>query len=84
MAWPASACRAADEPVPDSDELQARWEYCAQIQLPADKQGALVDVLLDPRVFTHARLDLGDLRLYDAADQSVPYALRVLQKNVPS
>ncbi len=74
------ACRAADEPVPDSDELQARWEYCGQIQLSADKQGALVDVLLDPRVFTHARLDLGDLRLYDAADQSVPYALRVLQR----
>lgn len=72
-------CAGAEEPAPDDSGLQIRWEYCTPIQLPAGKQGALMDVLLDPRVFTSARLDLADLRLYDAAGQPVPYALRVLR-----
>ncbi|MBS0211177.1 MAG: DUF3999 family protein [Planctomycetes bacterium] len=64
----------ADAPQP---ELW-RWQYWQEIKLPEDAEGKYRDVLLPVDVFGKARIDLGDLRLYDAAGVEVPYALRVL------
>ena len=81
-------------------ELQARWEYYVPVPSPAVAtkgvdaaleriEPALVDLVLGPNVFTHARSDLADLRLYDATAQPMPYALRYLRahtvrENVPA
>lgn len=73
-------CDAADEPAADVDEWQARWGYFAPIELPAGSPAALADVLLAPQVFTYAQSDLGDLRLYDGAGRTVPYAMRVREE----
>lgn len=39
----------------------------------------LVDLILEPSIFSRARPDLADLRLYAASGQTVPYALRYLR-----
>ena len=57
-------------------ELQVRWQYFRPIEIRGTVGTGLVDVILPPGVFTHARFDLGDLRVYDAANHPVPYALR--------
>lgn len=76
------------EPADTREELQARWEYYVPIPLPETsaatneapgKSAQLVDVLLQPSVFSHARLDLADLRLFDTSGNSIPYALRQLR-----
>ncbi|MGE0756370.1 MAG: DUF3999 family protein [Pirellulaceae bacterium] len=74
------------DPVEDaSPELQARWEFWAEVRAPAGVSpdaatGLLppIDVLIGPAVFATARPDLADLRLYDAKVRTVPYALRYL------
>ena len=66
----------AEEATP---ELQARWEYFVPVPIPAAKSGdspKLMDVILGPDVFAHARPDLADLRLYDTAGKTIPYTLR--------
>ncbi len=85
-----SAPGPAAPPEDTATELQARWEYYVPVPIPAAAMPipdappnaggpALVDFILGPSVFPHARLDLGDLRLYDVAGQPVPYALRYLR-----
>lgn len=66
----------AEEATP---ELQARWEYFVPVPIPAaktDDSPTLVDFILGRDVFAHARPDLADLRLYDAAGKTIPYSLR--------
>lgn len=73
-------------------ELQARWEYFAPVPTPVaktDDSPNLMDVILGRDVFAHARPDLADLRLYDAAGKTIPYALRYrrpqsLRESVPT
>ena len=68
--------------IADNDnELQVRWEFFQTIDSPNGLPTKLLDVILSPDVFTHSRIDLGDLRLYNAANQTVPYALRVLRRD---
>lgn len=72
-----------DEPVASS-ESSAHWEYQLPVPLPAtpalpNMGPAHVDFLLNPEVFAHGRVDLADLRLFDASEKEVPYAFRVLQ-----
>ena len=67
-----------------ASELSDRWEYHLSVPLPAAPALpgtglSLVDLILTPEVFAHARADLADLRLFDAAGKPVPYAFRVLQ-----
>src|SRR5205085_1401852 len=50
-----------------------------QNALPNSGAAPLVDLILGPEVFTHARADLADLRLYNAAGTPIPYALRYLR-----
>ena len=60
-------------------ESLAGWEWYQEVSLPAGAQPPrLADFLLPPAVLGRAREDLGDLRLYDAQDRPVDYALRVL------
>ncbi|MBC7817599.1 MAG: hypothetical protein IAG10_11960 [Planctomycetaceae bacterium] len=73
-------------------ELQARWEYFVPVPIPAaksDDSPTLMDVILGTDVFAHARPDLADLRLYDSAGKTIPYALRYrhpqsVQERVPA
>ena len=67
-------------------EQQSDWGYFAPLTLPpisaaANEPGPvppLVDLILGPEVFSQARLDLADLRLYNSANEVLPYALRTL------
>lgn len=69
----------ADQPSTDTrrDESLIRWQYFAELPLQPAAESPWYDCLLTPAVFDGARFDLADLRLYDAEDQEVPYALRV-------
>jgi hypothetical protein len=69
----ASAAQATDSKV----ESRRDWAFVTEIELSDDDDSPLCDFVLGPSVFDKSRLDLGDLRLYDAAGDEVPYALRV-------
>jgi hypothetical protein len=58
-------------------EALTAWEWYQEVAWDSANAPKWVDVVLPPSVFDKARLDLGDLRLYDSAGQVVPYALRV-------
>ena len=85
----ADAASQTEEATP---ELQARWEYFAPVSIPAaktDGSPTLIDLVLSRDVFAHARPDLADLRLYDQAGKTIPYALRyrrpqTIQEAVPA
>ncbi len=66
---------AAGEPV--AAERLIHWEFLQEISVQPAPDAPLADVVLTPSVFDAARLDLADLRLFDARDREVPYALRV-------
>ena len=67
-------------------EDQTLWPYSASMEIPGadsasasdEKMPQLVDLFASPNVFEYARPDLSDLRIYDVADNTVPYALRIL------
>lgn len=71
-------------------EAPASWEYYSVLvptldtPTPVDDVvgaaggGGLVEVALTPDVFTHARIDLADLRLFTTSGIALPYALRTL------
>lgn len=52
-----------------------RWSHYFEVPLP-DKPARYVDFVLTPEVFGAGRPDLADLRLVDASDRVIPYALR--------
>lgn len=58
-------------------ESRRDWEFYTDVKLTDGDESPWCDFVLGPSVFDRARLDLGDLRLYDAAGREVPYALRV-------
>jgi hypothetical protein len=58
-------------------ESLAAWKWYEELQLPEAKRARFLDCLLSPSVFDKARVDLGDLRLYDARQREIPYSLRV-------
>jgi hypothetical protein len=58
-------------------EKLSDWQWYEEVTWDSAKADRRVDFVLPPSVFDNARLDLGDLRLYDANGQVVPYALRI-------
>jgi hypothetical protein len=58
-------------------ESLTSWQWIQEIRLPEAQQARSFDFLITPGVLDKARTDLGDLRIYDARDREVPYALRV-------
>lgn len=75
-AWPPSVA-AAQEDASAAESLRD-WQFFIEFDTAAAGDGSpWYDFVLVPSVFDQARLDLGDLRLYDAAGREVPYALRV-------
>jgi hypothetical protein len=52
------------------------WPYYVEVTLERNEPG-LYDVILPLSVMDKARTDLADLRLFDAANRQVPYAIRV-------
>jgi hypothetical protein len=58
-------------------ETLSAWKFFAELPVAAPGPNPLVDVVLPPSVFDAARVDLADLRLYDARLRDLPYALRV-------
>ena len=63
-----------------ADEQPLRWQHFAPIEQPErDVESPWIDFVLGRDIFGHARYDLGDLRVYDSNDETVPYALRVLK-----
>lgn len=75
--WVGSWGAAVALPENTGAESLSNWQYCQPVLLPAKMASPWVDVVLDPSVFSGARYDLADLRLYDGAGREVPYALRV-------
>lgn len=69
----------ADDPA-ESEELTINsWPKYQPIEPVPEPESPWIDVLLQPGVFTKARRDLGDLRVWDEQGRAVPYALRVLR-----
>lgn len=62
-----------------ADDSLKSWEYVSAIPLQEAGDSPWADFVLTPEVFDGARLDLADLRLYDARQGEVPYALRELR-----
>lgn len=58
-------------------EAVSAWKYLAEVPVAPAGRSSLIDFVLPPSVFDAARVDLADLRLYDAQMRDVPYALRV-------
>ena len=58
-------------------ETLSAWKFFAEVPVAAPGKTPLIDFVLPPSVFDAARVDLADLRLYDAQLRDVPYALRV-------
>ncbi|MCU0876149.1 MAG: DUF3999 domain-containing protein [Pirellulaceae bacterium] len=58
-------------------ETLSAWKFFAEVPVAAVGKTPLTDFVLPPSVFDAARVDLADLRLYDAQLRDVPYALRV-------
>jgi hypothetical protein len=58
-------------------EAVAGWQWYQDVSWDTAKGPRLVDFILGPEDFDHARPDLGDLRLLDTNGRTVPYALRV-------
>lgn len=71
-------CSFASRSGAEDADLQG-WAYYQEIELP-QAAAEHFDLLVPVSVFDGAREDLGDLRLYDAADAEVPYALRVREQ----
>jgi len=61
----------------DDSERRIRWRYFAEVPLKTEAVAGRYDFVLTPPVFDGARVDLADLRLYDAKRREIPYALRV-------
>lgn len=75
-----SEAPAPTEPSPPSSvqgEALSAWQYMQAVPLEETEETGLVDFVLTPSVFDGSRVDLADLRLYDAGGREVPYALRV-------
>jgi len=66
--WPYSALLAKEEAAPAN----------ALDRLSLGNEVSLHDFILGPEVFSKAKEDLSDLRLFDAAGKSIPFSLRVL------
>src|SRR5689334_1019198 len=62
----------AQEPAPES---LVRWAYEQKLRPVAAAK--YVDFTAPPALFDKARPDLADLRLRDASDHELPYALRI-------
>ncbi len=68
------------EPSPSTSvqgEALSAWQYMQAVPLEKAGETGLLDFVLTPSVFDGSRVDLADLRLYDASGREVPYALRV-------
>src|SRR5437870_5599327 len=75
-----SVASAADAPARQAQadviatESLRDWQYFTEVPLTAKGNSPSYDLILTPSVFDAARLDLADLRLYDAAGSEIPYA----------
>ncbi len=78
---PAGHANAAEASAAGADDpSHVRWPDYRTLELPAQaSESPWYDLLVPEEVFGRAREDLGDLRLFDAAGATMPYALRVLE-----
>jgi hypothetical protein len=60
-----------------ASEAPKPWQYYVEILEPKKGDGDYFDFVVSPEVFDKANETLTDLRLRDARDQEIPYALRV-------
>lgn len=65
-----SATRVSQEPL-------SAWAWYAELPGVSEGAGTNVDFIVPPAVFDKGRVDLADLRIYDARNQEIPYALRI-------
>jgi hypothetical protein len=80
IAWAAGAEAQENSPAADVASASMRfWEFIQPIPLDKTGESPWSDFVLTPEVFDAARLDLADLRLYDAAGNEVPYSCRELR-----
>jgi hypothetical protein len=85
--WMVATPSLAAAPADPSGQLLPAWQYYQDASLPPVAEDAAdrpkyCDFILTPSVFDKARIDLGDLRLYDiSTGAEIPYALRVRTNN---
>lgn len=61
-----------------SSEPLTAWQWYQDVRLPDWKEAPRwIDFVLTTGVFDRSQVDLADLRLYDAKNREVPYALRI-------
>lgn len=77
---PAGAVCGASQAAPRRENTPEDWPVVKPVELPQESHRPWVDIVVGPPVFTKARHDLGDLRLFDATGGSVPYALRIRER----
>jgi hypothetical protein len=69
--------RVDDAPAGPGESLSA-WQWLETVTLPAQQgPSPFDDFVLGASVFDRARVDLNDLRLYDARDREIPFKLDV-------
>jgi hypothetical protein len=64
------------KPRPATEGLQP-WQYYLEVAQPRPGEGSYYDFIVPPAVFDKANESLSDLRLRDAKDREIPYALFV-------
>ena len=58
-------------------ERRVHWQFFQPVDVRPAASAELAEFLLTREVFDAARLDLADLRLFDADDREIPYALQI-------
>lgn len=76
---PAGQCRAAAD-VPPAELKPADFAYGMPLVTPAD--AAAYRLALPAAVYQHTRVDLADIRVFNAGGQAVPYALSLPSDHV--
>jgi hypothetical protein len=71
------------ESAPAAADLSA-FEFYSELDLPAQSAATYFDFVLPVSVFDGARYDLGDVRLYTADGEEVPFALRIRREGKDS
>src|SRR5258708_5088712 len=79
MVWPRVAAQepqGAAKPR-ESNEALRSWQWFHELRQPKGTETGFVDGLLPAGVLDKARPDLADLRVRDAQDREVPFAVRI-------
>src|SRR5437899_10987 len=73
--------KAAAKPRESNEPLRS-WQWFHEVRQSKGIESGFVDCLLPPGILDKARADLADLRLRDAHDREVPFAVRIRKPQI--